>query len=207
MFKHIPISRMILYLISVGLLPLIFLMFLFISNQHELQDLHATIEYIQHQAFLKEKKQAVNLAVCQYFAGADHFYIDKYLETLVFLEPEVEILQKMIDDKNFAGDERVKKRLEFLTSSSNALTFSEGVVQAFPLFQETLETLIHPVEVNGSDIQKILACIEGIKIGDSVPGLCRPQLLVTEFRLDKKKMNDKHEVYLLDLKLIKREFL
>lgn len=207
MFKNIPLSRAVIYLLCLGLLPFIFVIFLFISQKSEIEELQNTIENIQHQAFIKEKKQALNLAVRQHFREADHFYIDKYLETLILLESEIEQLQKIVQDTNFADDDRIKKRLEFLTSQSNALVFSEGVVQAFPLFQETTETLVHPVEVNATDIQKILARTEGLKIDDFSAGPHRPQLVVTEFKLDKKKVNDKNEVYLLNLKLIKREFL
>lgn len=206
MLKNIPLSRAVLYLICIGSLPLIFVVFLFLSQNNELKELRDAMENIQHQAFLKEKKQALNQSVCQHFCEADHFYIDKYLESLVFLEPEIETLQKIVEDKNFSDNEQIKKRLEFLTSSSNALAFSEGVVQTFPLFQETLETLVHPVEVNAVDIQKILSRIEGIKMGEWAPGPHRPQLIITDFKLDKKKVYDKNEVYLLDLKLIKREF-
>lgn len=207
MFKNIPISRFILYLLCMGLIPLFFTIFFFISRKHELEELQINLESIQYQTLIKEKKQALNLAVRQYFRDADHFYIDKYLETLIFLEPEIEQLQKIVQDKNFANDDRIKKRLEFLTTQSNALVFSEGVVQSFPLFQETFETLVHPVEVNVADIQKILARIEGTKMGPFTAGPHRPQLVITEFKLDKKKVNDKNEVYLLNLKLVKREFL
>lgn len=207
MFKNIPVSRLILYLLSIGLLPFILILFLFSSKTSELEEFKNHLETVQHQAFLKEKKQAVNLAVCQHFRDADHFYIDKYLETLVFLEPEIEQLQKIVQDRNFADDDRIKKRLEFLTSEANSLVFSEGVVQSYPLFQETSETLVHPVEVNASDIKKILARIESVKMGEFTPGLNSPQLVVIEFKLDKKKVNDKTEVYLLNLKLAKREFL
>lgn len=207
MLENIPVSRAVAYLIGIGLLPLLFVIFLFFSEKSRLEELDNTIVMIQDQAFLKEKKQAQNLAVRQHFRDADHFYIDKYLETLVFLEPEIETLQKIVKDKNFADDERIKKRLEFLTSQSNSLIFSEGSVQSFPLFQETAETLVHPVEVNTSDIQKILARIEGVDIGEFKPGPNRPQLVVTEFKLDKKKTTDNNEVFLLNLKLIKREFL
>ncbi|MFI0435367.1 MAG: hypothetical protein ACH350_06545 [Parachlamydiaceae bacterium] len=207
MFKNIPLSRLILYLLSLGALPLIFVLFLFVSQQKELKEFHESLEVIQHQALMKEKKQALNMAVRQHFHDADHFYIDKYLETLVFLEPEIEQLQKIVQDKNFADDDKIKKRLELLTSQENALVFSEGVVQTFPFFQETSETLVHAVEVNTADIKKILARIEGIKIGEYSPGPDRPQLVINEFKLDKKKINDKNEVYLLNLKLIKREFL
>jgi hypothetical protein len=207
MFKNIPLSRAILYLLCLGLLPFLFVVFLFISQKNDLKDLQENLETIEHLAFMKEKKQALNMAVHQHFRDADHFYIDKYLETLVFLEPEIEQLQKIVEDKNFSDDDRVKKRLEFLTTDANALVFSEGIVQTFPLFQETAETLVHSVEVDSKDIQKILARVEGMKIGEFTPGTHRPQLVVTEFKLDKKKVNDKNEVYLLDLKLIKREFL
>lgn len=207
MLENIPVSRAVAYLIGIGLLPLLFVIFLFFSEKSRLEELDNTIVMIQDQAFLKEKKQAQNLAVRQHFRDADHFYIDKYLETLVFLEPEIETLQKIVKDKNFADDERIKKRLEFLTSQSNSLIFSEGSVQSFPLFQETSETLVHPVEVNTSDIQKILARIEGVDIGEFKPGSNRPQLVITEFKLDKKKVSDSNEVFLLNLKLIKREFL
>ncbi len=207
MLENIPVSRAVAYLIGLGLLPLLFVIFLFFSEKSRLEELDSTIAMIQDQAFLKEKKQAQNLAVRQHFRDADHFYIDKYLETLVFLEPEIETLQKIVKDKNFADDERIKKRLEFLTGQSNSLIFSEGSVQSFPLFQETTETLVHPVEVNASDIQKILARVEGVDIGEFKPGPNRPQLVITEFKLDKKKASDSNEVFLLNLKLIKREFL
>lgn len=206
-FKNIPIDRAIVYLVFLGLLPLFFVAFMFISQINELEEFQEAVESIQQQATIKERKQALNMGVRNHFREADHFYIDKYLETLVFLEPEIEQLQKIVKDKNFTDDERIKKRLEFLTSQGNSLVFSEGVVQSFPLFQETTETLVHPVEVNTSDIQKILSRIEGVKLGPYTAGLNRPQLLITEFKLDKKKLTDQNEVYLLNLKLIKREFL
>lgn len=207
MLKNIPISRAILYLLLIGSLPLFFVFFLFIAQKNELRDVENTIENIQYQALSKERKQALNAIVCQHFRDSDHFYIDKHLETIVLLEPEIEQLQKIQEDKNFTDDERIKKRADFLTGEGNALVFSEGVVQSFPLFNETIETLVHSVEVNENDIKKILSRIEGIQIGEHAPTPNSPQLLVTEFKLDKKKINDKNEVYLLNLKLIKREFL
>jgi hypothetical protein len=207
MLNTIPLNRALSYLIMLGFLPFLFVIFSFFSQKNELEELNIILENLQHQAFVKEKKQALNLAVRQHFREADHFYIDKYLESLVFLETEVESLQKIAADKNFSNDERIKKRLELLTGTSNSLVFSEGVVQTFPLFQETVETLVHPVEINTNDLQKILARIEGIQIGPYLPGPNRPQLIITEFKLDKKKVYDKNEVFILNLKLLKREFL
>lgn len=207
MLNNIPFSRAIIYILAIGLLPFVFVFMMFISQKNQIEELGNSLEFFRDQVLIKEKKQALNLAVRQHFRDADHFYIDKYLETLVFLEPEIETLQKISNDKNFANDERIKKRLELLTSSSNSLMFSEGVVQTYPFFQETVETLTHPIEVNSTDIKKILARVEGISAGPFTPGPDRPQLIITDFKLDKKKVTDKSEVYLLNMKLIKREFM
>lgn len=206
MFKQIPLNRAVSYIVLLGLLPIFFVLFLFYSEKSQLDELDELLVQIQDQAFVSEKKQALNVAVRQHYREADHFYIDKHLETLVFLEPEIEMLQKIVADKNFPDDDKIKKRLEFLTTQNNSLVFSEGIVQSYPLFQETTETLVHPVEVNANDIQKILAHIDGIELGNYAPSSHRPQLLITEFKLDKKKQ-EKREVYILNLSLLKREFI
>lgn len=207
----IPVNRVVIYGLIAALIPFLFVLFLLSSKQAELTELQTMVENIQYQALVKEKKQAMNVAVRQHFREADHFYIDKQLETLTFLEPELEMLQKVSGDKGFADDERIKKRIEFLTGTgtgpTNQMIFSEGVVQSYPLFQETVETLVHPVEINAKDLQKILARIEGVEMGGFSPGPNRPQLIVTELKLDRKKITEGNEVFQLNLKLVKREFL
>lgn len=207
MLKNIPPMRALLYGLLLGLLPVFLVLFSFMSKQSQLGDLRNTLQNMQETALMREKKQAINMAVRNHYRDADHFYIDKYLETLTFLEPEIESLQKIMTDKNFPDDEWVKKRLETLTGQGNSMVFSEGVVQSTPQFQETTETLVHPVEVNGSDLQKALAKIEGFEIGAHASGPNRPQLVILDFKLDRKNLSEKNEVFVLNLKLLKREFL
>ena len=106
------------------------------------------------------------------------------------MEPEIESLQKIMSRNNFAEDETVRKWLDYL-NQSNGLSFSEGAVQASPQFQEVIETQVNPVEVNTVDLQKILAKVEGMEIGNFSPGPNRPQLLIIEFKLDRKKLSGK----------------
>ena len=136
MLNKIPINRLLLYLILLGFIPVVVVLAIFYTEKSEQSDLQNFIETIQQQAVISEKKQALNMTVRHHFRDADHFYIDKHLEKLVFLEPEIEALQHIVTDKNFTEDERVKKRLEYLTTSANSLVFSEGVVQSFPLFKK-----------------------------------------------------------------------
>lgn len=206
MNKHLSPSRILLYTALAGLLPLLIVFFNFITQKSELESWSETLEDIKYQAFVTEKKQALNLIVRSHFHDADHFYIDKHLETIPLLQPELESLQKIVKNPSFADDERIKKRLEYLTSGNN-LVFSEGVVQTYPLFQEVIETLAHPVEVNADDLSQLLARVEGIPIGNYEPKPHRPQLIVLEMKLDKKRIHEKNEVYVLNLKLLKREYL
>ena len=170
MLKNIPRKRLLLYGLLIGLLPLIFVITNFYSQIGNLDNLESMIRSVEDKAIIREKKQAINMAVIDHYREADHFYIDKYLETLIFLEPEIESLQKLVNNKNYAFDDTVKKRLEYLTNGNN-LVFTEGVVQSYPQFQETTETLVHPLEVNVDDIQEMLSRIEGISIGPYSPPL------------------------------------
>jgi hypothetical protein len=204
--SKVPLQRQILYVMSFGLLPVLLVGLCLLGDYANISGLFSTIEEVQYLTSVKEAKQSYNIAIRNHYREADHFYIDKYVESLTFLEPEVEHLQKITTHKNFTEDESIKQRLEFLTNT-NHLIFAEGVVQSYPTFQETVESLVHTVEVNSNDLQKILATIEGIAMGSYAPGPSRPQLMITDFKLDKKKMTDGSEVFALDMKLLKREFI
>jgi len=207
MLGQIPVERAITYFILLGIVPIALVFVYLISEKNQLDELGSTIELIEEAVLMKDHKQSSNLAIRQLFKDADHFYIDKHLETLVFLDNEIEMLQKLSEDPNFAIDDKIKRRLEFLTGASNNMSFSEGVVHSFPFFQETMETQTHPVEINSVDLKRILARIEGVSIGPHHPGPNRPQLMITEFKLDKKEVMDNHEIFQLHLNVLKREFL
>jgi len=205
-WKEIPLSRLILYMMAAGLLPVLFALMHYFSVTSSLDTLEMQVLDVTQMAYTREKQQAVNMAARQYFKEADRFYIDKYLESLSFLEPEVASLQKIASNPAYPEDEIIKKRLDLLSGPGNAMVFSEGVVQSYPFFKETTETLVHSIEVNVDDIQKILSKIEGIQIGHYAPGPNRPQLIVLDIKLDKKRVNTKNEVFTLNLKLLKREY-
>lgn len=206
MFANIPQFRLLIYLMVLGLVPFVLMLFYFSTQLNEISSIESMMIHLQDKAFAFEKKQAVNIAVRNNFREADHFYIDKQLENITFLENEIESLQKIVTNKHFPDDENIKKRIDFLTNN-NTMIFTEGVVQSNPFFQETTETLVHPVEVNTKDISAILAKIEGVTINGEKPGPNRPQMIILDFKLDKKHLTEKNEVFTLNLKLLKREFL
>ena len=165
MFSTIPPNRLLLYIIAAGVVPILIAWFLISSSLSKIYGVQDRIWSLTEQAYVKEKKQASNIAIRSYFRDADHFYIDKNLETLTFLEPEIESMKKLLDNPNYPDDEQLKKRIDQLTGPTNSMIFTEGVVQSTPLFQEVVETLVHPVEVNVKDLQSILCRIEGVPMG------------------------------------------
>ncbi|MEC7840246.1 MAG: hypothetical protein VX777_09440 [Chlamydiota bacterium] len=205
--QNIPKSRLVLYVMIAGVLPLFFVMVNYWSTQNTLDELDIMIENIENKVINYKKQQGKNIAVINHYRDADHFYIDKYLETLNFLEPEIEALQKIVNHKNFTGDVNITKRMDFLTGSGNSMIFTEGVVQSYPLYQETTESLTHSIEVNVNDIKKILARVEGVNVGPYKPGPNRPQLIVMDFKIDKKQQPNENEIYQLNMKLLKREYM
>jgi hypothetical protein len=207
MFSNIPPQRLLLYIVIAGIIPILFAWYMSASKLNGIYSLEERILSLKEQAYIKEKKQASNISVRAYFRDADHFYIDKNLETLTFLEPEIESMRKLLDNPNYPDDDQLKKRIEQLTGPANSMIFTEGVVQSTPLFQEVVETLVHPVEVNVNDLQTVLCRIEGTSLGNCTPPPNRPQMIITEFKIDKKTVSENNQVYLMNLKLLRREFL
>jgi len=205
-FENIPKNRLITYLLVLGAVPFVFVFMNFMGDRRQITETQSLIENMKDRAYILDKRQSINIAVRENFKDSDHYYLDKHLETLKFLEPEIEGLHKLESNKNYAGDENVKQRLDFLTGNANTLQFSEGNVQSFQYVQEISDTLVHPVEVNVSDLKKILSLIEGVDIPPNSPPADRPQLIILDFRIDKKEINSKNEVYTLNLKLLKREY-
>ena len=101
----------------------------------------------------------------------------------------------------------ITRRLEKLTGPENALHFNEGVADTYPTFQEVVETMANPVELQLDDLHRLLARIEGVELtGNELPP-GRPQLIVTDFKLDRVRVRPKTEVLKLTMKILKREFL
>lgn len=206
MFSTIPLNRLLLYIMLLALLPAALIFILFQSPIELRRSLENEINSASQRALLFEKKQAVNLALRQQFLDADHSYIDKYLESLTLLEPEIEALQQVVRGRHLAENETINKRLDLLSGKGNKIAFSEGVVESYPYFQDTAETLTHPVEIDIDDLQKILSTVEGMKIGPNEPPPGRPELIILDFKLEKKNVTPNNQAFLLNMKLLKREF-
>ena len=193
------------YLSILLTLPLFFIYQHFSSKADQIERIEEMLSVLEIDILTKEKKQAENKSVRALYRESDHFYIDKYLEPLPLLQKEVASIETLFD-KPVPLSEPLKKRYEFLTAGQNEIRFIEGQVKSYPTFQETMETLSHPVEVDLDDLKRLLTLIEGSNLSDLSPeGLAH--LLITDLKLEKKEGLNGREHFQLFLKLLKREYL
>lgn len=202
---QLPQSRVLLYLFCFSILPLLWAFYDYTSTSSQLDELQERVVRLQETASQNNRKQAANQMVRTFYDETDRFYIDKHIESINLLEKESDALRKMVNQPYVAEDPRITRRIS--TLANNTPVFSEGMVISYPFFNEIPETLARPIEVDNEDIKKLLARLEGVKIGPYEPGPNRPQLILTDFRFDRKGGQGESDVYSLNFKLIKREFL
>jgi hypothetical protein len=202
----IPISRAILYFLLLGAIPLFCVFFAYSSQCDLQQSLHMRLSEACIQVTNQNYKECYSKLIRQTFQDKDHFYLEKQVGTITPLSQEITALQKMLAGGFHPDEEAMRRRLTILTGPENALTFSESAEKSYAALKETQVQLSRSVEVDIQDVRKILARIEGVQIGPDEANASRPHLIITDFKIDKKK-GLHSEVYLLNLKILKREYL
>jgi hypothetical protein len=189
------------YLLALFLIPFGLAFFLLAKRSEKLSDLEDKLDEIRQEASFSEKEKNKEELLLKEMHAADHFYLDKHVESLVFLESEMKRLHaRSMYQKD---SDALLKRLEFL--KGNRLVFAEVKRDQGELIQEVEEKLQHPVEMNEDDLKKLLVLIEGVSINPYSAKEGRPHLLIKEFDLSKRKALPDEEVFVVDFQLIKRE--
>ena len=185
------------------LLPAIGCLFGVQWKMERLQELEQTISVLQSQSLEVSSRQKKNDSCLAELTQADRSYLDKHLESLTLLETEMRRLQAVMQHQKEST--HLARRLEFLKSGENRICLVEEKRRSDNKLQEIEEKLQHPVEMNEEDLKKLLVLIEGVSINPYSPIQGRPQLIFRDFDLTKQMAPSEEEVYVIDLKLIKRE--
>lgn len=191
-----------------ALLILPFLVF-FVMTTKKMDQLNELEEAIQRLPLRMEKinaSQKDKLTFKEKYGSSDPYYLDHVIEPMILLKPEVEALKLVYSHPAFQACDNVKKRLETLTKGGNRLMFSEKQRETNHEIEEVFLSQLKPVEINQSDLKTILMAVEGVSIGNESPPDHRPQFVIREFHLTKKKLEER-ETYLLEMQLIKRGLL
>lgn len=196
----IPFKRLVVYLALLLSLPFLCIALFYFKEKREWDLVADRIIAIQNLSEMNARKQICNHAVRKAYAEADTFYLDRQVEVLRFLKKEREALGNLLQNPSFTGNEAAEKRYAAIAGEGNRLHFLQGSIQSAEGIQETSEVLTRSVELDAQDLKELLNRIEGNRPG-------KPQLLITDFELLKKTHPTGNEVFELNLKLLKREFV
>jgi hypothetical protein len=193
------------FILILAPLPFFYFLTSFYSQMESLSFLEERIEKANNKAVqyaLNKKREERFFAQMK---DIDYFYLDKHVETLTFLEPEIKRLEAILLSEE--QDEPLKKRLHHLTEGPNRLGFLEEVSRSSDRVREAELKLKKPVELNDEDLKKMLSLIEGVSIGGSRLVSKRPQLIIKNFELTKKPLSYQEGVYIINFQMIKREVI
>jgi len=188
-------------LLLVAPLPLICLVFYYSTRVQQFCILEERIETLHEKKQQVDQIQRRQHSFMSTLSGADPLYIDKHLESLIFLESEIKKLETQITDTN----ELAAKRLSFLKEGENRLLLVEEKIRTKNKMREVVEKMQHPIEIHEEDLKKLLCLIEGVTIWPYGPKEGRPQLLFHDFHLIRKQQPPSGAVFSLDFNMIKRE--
>lgn len=176
-----------------------------LSAQQKLNRLVQTAFQLKKRHEWIAQKEHLEKKLLRQLQVADRDYIEKELESLKFLNPEIKKLHALLHtDPN---NTTLIERLQFLESAQNLLLFREQNFQRLDGFQEVEVIQDHPVEINRDDLKNLLARIENQNFGPFHPGQNPPDLLIKKFDLVKKPMSSAEETYLINLELSKFEMI
>jgi hypothetical protein len=202
-FKLSPLT--IWLLLVVAPIPFFIFLFNFFSGLQKLEQLEDEMERIHAKIVILQESKQKESSLLSSLKNSDSHYLDKYVETLTFLLPEIKKLET-IQLEN-PEEEQIAKRLQMLKDGGNHLRFSEEQIRANETFRETEEKQQQPVELNEEDLKKLLCLIEGVTIWPYGPKEGRPQLIIKDFKLTKKELSSHEKVFIVSIQLIKRENL
>jgi hypothetical protein len=184
-------------------LPLLLVCFHTVQSWQQLTELEAEAERISLKVLQTKQSNEKHTSFLAPLKHSDPQYLNKHVETLTFLLPEVKKIEFLVADN--PENETLLKQLHHLTSGHNRLLFSENATRSNDQFKETELTQQQPVEMNEEDLKRLLCLIEGTTIWPYGPKEGRPLFLITDFKLSKQEFVDKEKVFLVSMQLLKRE--
>jgi hypothetical protein len=193
------------FLLLLGIAPLASGFFLFQQRKsiEVFQEQFSSVALKAKTAFEKKRRKERFLEIHKH---SDPYFLDQEIESLSFLSSEKERLKSWLSHPAIANKSALQKRLHFLESDQNRLSFIDDEIQISKFMKETLEKQKMPIELDEEDLKNLLALIEETPFHLALPKMNRPQLIISDFSLTKKNAPLQNEVFELRMDILKREF-
>ncbi|MEN9654344.1 MAG: hypothetical protein RL235_456 [Chlamydiota bacterium] len=150
----------------------------------------------------KERKERF----LQRFSHSDPYFIDRNIESLRFLNHEIKELQTLLHHPAIAYTTPIEERLKAISDNENRLSFVENKTKVSPFCKEVEEKQQAPIQLDEEDLKKLLVRLEDEQIECYTSLDNSPQIIITDFVLEKIVTPQKKEVFEVQMELLKREF-
>jgi hypothetical protein len=164
----------------------------------EWRGVEGRLKSVSHLVKTKMEKMQMNQLLRSQHKGSNLGYLETLSHSLQLLKKERTALEKLVESSSFTGDDAIERRL--LETGASRLHFQEKGRSLNEELHETHYALTHPVEVDAEDLKNLLNSLEG-EVSK------KPQLLVTDFKLNRKIKEDGNESFELDFSLLMRSFI
>lgn len=151
-----------------------------------------------------ERKKRKERFISRY-SHSNPYFIDQSIESLPLLQNEKQLLESLLHHPAFPESGTIKNRLSFI--DENRLAFREGKIETTTEMKEVQEHQRRPVQMDETDLKKVLSLLEDVPIEKIVPKAGSPQILIKDFLLKKLETPLRTEVFEVKMDLIKREFI
>lgn len=191
---------------SLILLPVILSILYLFFQSVELFELQSNFNQSLEKGRVALERKALHDRFLKRYNHADPYFLDQQIESLLFLENESKEIRSLIQHPAVARVNLLEERLQFLLGEENRISFIEQNIRTSQNVKETEEKQRHPVQVDQKDLQKLLAILEDLNLGEHTPPDQTPQILIQNFHLQRQTTSLETEVFSLEMSLLKREF-
>ncbi len=166
-----------------ALCPLAVTLLSYYSKRETLDLYSRDLEYVQLQVNRRIVEERDKRDFLERFGETDHYYMEKYIEKIIFLTGEIYLLETIFAHPAFNKFTEIKDRLDRIAGGYNTLRFSELARHSKSKVEEIELRQMYPVELGMDDLKKVLSYIEGVSIDtfDAFPH--RPQFIIKAFDL------------------------
>jgi len=152
-------NRMPIFLFSLSIGPLVAAFFLYHEKQsfNVLEETSSVAMRKAKSAFQRKTRKEAFLTKHE---NSDPYFLDKEIESLCFLNQEKNQLKGWLSHPAISNKDKLYRRIHFLENGENRLSFSEDEIQVSKTCKETVEKQRYPIEIDASDLQKLLSIVE-----------------------------------------------
>jgi hypothetical protein len=181
--------------------PVVLLCCWLLVRGYQISELEAQFSHAERFSRSALEKRACKERFLHTHSRTDPSFLHR-LETLELLAEQKKRLQWQMRHPACADRAALQARMQEIERLDNRIQFVQDATRSSKKTYEVDVHLLHPIEVEVQDLERIFSVVEGIAIGSYQPMPEAPQCFFTDLMLTKKQ-----DKLVVDFSMLKREFI